>query len=92
MSIIVFDFPQVWYNPHEVILAWDHLISGLMTEPLLSNASNFRHDMVDLTRQSMQEIFHLLYSKLLEVYLEKNSTAIEYPFNICPFISNVREL
>ncbi|XP_046631090.1 alpha-N-acetylglucosaminidase-like isoform X2 [Daphnia pulicaria] len=73
----LWQLPFVWYSPHDVILAWDHLISGLMTEPLLSNASNFRHDMVDLTRQSMQEIFHLLYSKLLEVYLEKNSTAIE---------------
>jgi alpha-N-acetylglucosaminidase len=68
----------VWYNPHDVISAWDLFITGVMTEPSLTNASNFRHDMVDLTRQSMQEIFHLLYSKLLMVYLEKNSTAIGY--------------
>lgn len=66
---------QVWYNPHDVILAWDSLVLAAKAETSLANASNYHHDIVDLTRQSLQEIFHLLYNKLLVVYREKNATA-----------------
>ena len=66
----------MWYNPHDVILAWDAFITGVKIEPTLATASNFRHDMIDLTRQSLQEIFHLLYSKLLIIYWEKDAVAL----------------
>ncbi len=79
----------MWYDPHDVILAWDAFVAGALTEPALSNASNFRHDMIDLTRQSMQEIFHLLYSKLLIVYWKKDAIALGYiTFFIFNFISH----
>lgn len=74
---------QGWYTPHDVILAWDAFVLGVQTEPSLVNASNYRHDIVDLTRQALQEIFHLLYNKLLVVYIEKNITAIGYSFILC---------
>lgn len=67
---------QIWYNPDDVILAWDAFISGAQGEPLLSNASNFRHDLVDLTRQSLQEIFNLFYKKLTIAYSEKNISTV----------------
>ena len=77
----------MWYDARDVILAWDAFITAAQTDPSLSDASNFRHDLVDLSRQSMQEIFDRLYNKLLIVYCEKNTTALAYRFSF--FISHV---
>ena len=71
----------MWYDARDVILAWDAFITAAQTDPSLSDASNFRHDLVDLSRQSMQEIFDRLYNKLLIVYCEKNTTALAYRFS-----------
>ncbi|XP_045023592.1 alpha-N-acetylglucosaminidase-like isoform X2 [Daphnia magna] len=85
--------PPGWYTPHDVILAWDAFVLGVQTEPSLVNASNYRHDIVDLTRQALQEIFHLLYNKLLVVYIEKNITAIgEVGHNMIDLLQDLDDL
>ena len=68
---------QEWYNPDDVILAWDAITSAALSDPSLSNSLNFRHDFVDITRQSVVELFDLSYSKLMAGYCLKNSTALE---------------
>lgn len=68
---------QVLYNPVDVMLAWDAIISAASTESLLTNASNFRYDIVDLSRQSLSELFDLFYSKLVVSYLVKNIKEVQ---------------
>lgn len=68
---------QDWYNPDDVISAWDTITSAALSEPLLQNSLNFRHDFVDITRQSVVELFDLSYSKLLVSYCDKNATALQ---------------
>ena len=65
---------QVWYDPHDVILAWNSFILAA-TDSRLSASANFQHDLIDVTRQAMQELFHLFYSQLVASYLEKNITS-----------------
>lgn len=67
---------QIWYNSRDVILAWDSFIASALTEPMLSEAPNFRHDVIDVTRQSMSEIFSQLYGRLLVTYCGNNVTAL----------------
>jgi len=61
-----------------VILAWDGFIQASSTDPELSKSANFQHDLIDVTRQSIQEMFHFFYSQLVTSYKDKNITAFGY--------------
>lgn len=56
------------------MLAWDSFVQA-STDPELSRVETFRHDLIDVTRQSIQEMFHLFYVQLVTSYKEKNITA-----------------
>jgi len=65
---------QLWYNPDDVILAWDNLCDASF-DAAVSSRATFRHDLVDLSRQSFQEMFQLFYSLLVTAYGEGNAAA-----------------
>lgn len=58
--------PSIWYNSSDVVLAWDLMVNT--TDSRIVENSNFKHDMVDLTRQIFQLKFDDLCSKLIEVF------------------------
>jgi Alpha-N-acetylglucosaminidase (NAGLU) C-terminal domain len=63
----------LWYNPDDVILAWDGFYQASLL-PQLQTVGTFRHDLIDVSRQSLQEIFNMFYTLLVTAYDEKNTT------------------
>ncbi len=55
--------PQVWYNSSDVFLAWDLILN--ITEPKILSNENYKHDVVDVTRQIFQIIFDQFYKKMV---------------------------
>lgn len=66
----------MWYDPDDVIMAWDGFILASYSEDLQLELT-FKHDLVDVSRQSLQEMFHLLYSQLVTAYYDKNATIFQ---------------
>lgn len=64
---------KVWYDPQDVILAWDYFILAT-TEPGFNGTTSitFQHDLIDLTRQALQELFNVYYSKLVTLFQAKD--------------------
>ncbi|XP_066297889.1 alpha-N-acetylglucosaminidase-like [Branchiostoma lanceolatum] len=54
-----------WYKPEDVFSAWDHFVSASNDLGLLDS---FRYDLVDITRQALQEWAYINYQDLMETY------------------------
>jgi hypothetical protein len=65
----------VWYNTTELAVAWDELLSASSE---LHGAANYRHDLVDVTRQVLQVLGGELYSTIVLAYMEGNITQLQY--------------
>lgn len=63
----------VWYNRSDVFEAWRLLLSAA---PALSTSPAFLYDLVDVTRQAVQELVSLYYLEAKNAYLEKNQTTL----------------
>lgn len=63
--------PWIWYNSSDVALAWD-LMLNITDNPILGNL-NFKHDIVDLTRQVFQLKFDDLFEKLIDAFYNQNN-------------------
>ncbi|XP_054708484.1 alpha-N-acetylglucosaminidase-like [Uloborus diversus] len=63
--------PYVWYDPKDVFAAW-RLFVNASEELVISKQKLFRHDLVDVTRQSMQLVMDFLYSKYVQAFRQKN--------------------
>lgn len=61
--------PEVWYDPEEVFVAWDHF---LLAPEKFSGSKLFKYDLVDVTRQSLSLISIALYNQMLDAYTAKN--------------------
>uniref|UniRef100_G1QAQ0 Alpha-N-acetylglucosaminidase n=1 Tax=Myotis lucifugus TaxID=59463 RepID=G1QAQ0_MYOLU len=58
----------VWYNRSDVFEAWRLLLTAT---PTLATSPSFRYDLVDLTRQAVQELVSLYYEEVRTAYLNK---------------------
>ncbi|XP_040851719.1 alpha-N-acetylglucosaminidase-like [Ochotona curzoniae] len=57
-----------WYNRSDVFKAW-HLL--LTAAPALAASPAFRYDLLDITRQALQELVSVYYEKARTAYLAK---------------------
>ncbi|XP_035699107.1 alpha-N-acetylglucosaminidase-like [Branchiostoma floridae] len=54
-----------WYKQEDVFTAWDHFVSASNDLGLMDS---FRYDLVDVTRQALQEWAYIYYQDLMETY------------------------
>ncbi|XP_059854528.1 alpha-N-acetylglucosaminidase [Delphinus delphis] len=59
---------DVWYNRSDVLEAWRLLLTAT---PALASSPAFCYDLVDVTRQAVQELVSLYYEKVRTAYLNK---------------------
>lgn len=59
----------VWYNRSDVFEAWRLLLN---VAPNLTNSLGFRYDLVDITRQAVQELVSLYYEEVKIAYKNKD--------------------
>ncbi|GFG30301.1 hypothetical protein Cfor_01533, partial [Coptotermes formosanus] len=64
----------VWYNTTELAVAWDELLSA---SAQLCSAANYRHDLVDVTRQALQLLGGDLYSTIVAAFKQRNVTCFQ---------------
>lgn len=65
----------MWYNTTELAVAWDELLSA---SAQLCSAANYRHDLVDVTRQALQLLGGDLYSTIVAAFKQRNVTCFQY--------------
>ncbi|CAH1772956.1 unnamed protein product [Owenia fusiformis] len=65
----------VWYDPNDVLMAWDNMIMAAQSKPF-SMSKLFKYDLVDLTRQSLQVISIQKYTDLITAYKNKDQDAL----------------
>ncbi|XP_047564080.1 alpha-N-acetylglucosaminidase [Lutra lutra] len=58
----------VWYNRSAVFEAWRLLLTAT---PTLAKSPTFRYDLLDVTRQAVQELVSLYYTEARTAYLNK---------------------
>ncbi|CAG2113416.1 unnamed protein product, partial [Medioppia subpectinata] len=66
----------LWYKPSDVFNAYKLFINA-STVSQLKNSSTFQYDLVDITRQSLQLAFDVIYAKLVLSYEAKNETELK---------------
>uniref|UniRef100_A0A8C5LA06 Alpha-N-acetylglucosaminidase n=1 Tax=Jaculus jaculus TaxID=51337 RepID=A0A8C5LA06_JACJA len=59
----------VWYNRSDVFEAWRLLLTAA---PNLTNSPAFRYDLLDVTRQAVQELVSLYYEEVKAAYMNKD--------------------
>lgn len=64
----------VWYNTTELAVAWDELLNA---SSQLHSAANYRHDLVDVTRQALQVLGAQLYGTIVDAFTEQNITLLQ---------------
>lgn len=64
---------SVWYNRSSVFEAWRLLLTSA---PSLAASPAFRYDLLDLTRQAVQELVSLYYEEARSAYLSKELTSL----------------
>jgi alpha-N-acetylglucosaminidase len=64
----------VWYNTTELAVAWDELLSA---SSQLHSAANYRHDLVDVTRQALQVLGGDLYGSIVAAFTKRNITLFQ---------------
>jgi hypothetical protein len=65
----------VWYNTTELATAWDELLNA---SSQLHSAANYRHDLVDVTRQALQVLGGDLYNDLTSAFRKGNVSGFQY--------------
>jgi len=66
--------PWVWYNISDIATAWDLLLTAGNE---LQKSLNYRHDLVDVTRQALQIVFDHLYTELIRSFNKKNLVSFQ---------------
>ncbi|XP_021363581.1 alpha-N-acetylglucosaminidase-like isoform X1 [Mizuhopecten yessoensis] len=61
--------PDVWYDPEDLYEAWDNLV--LAADQLCNNSLSM-YDLVDVTRNSLQEISLSFYNSLISAFTHKD--------------------
>ncbi|KAM5273397.1 alpha-N-acetylglucosaminidase [Ctenodactylus gundi] len=63
----------VWYNRSDVFEAWRLLLTAA---PDLTTSPTFRYDLLDVTRQAVQELVSLYYEEVRTAYLNKEIVSL----------------
>ncbi|ELW54978.1 Alpha-N-acetylglucosaminidase [Tupaia chinensis] len=63
----------VWYNRSDVFEAWRLLLTAA---PTLAASPTFRYDLLDVTRQAVQELVSLYYEEARTAYLNKELVSL----------------
>ncbi|KAF7987757.1 hypothetical protein HCN44_003620 [Aphidius gifuensis] len=66
--------PWTWYDKEEMLSAWDNLIKARYGR---GNSSLYKHDIVDITRQSLQLIADDIYENIVDANNKKNITNLK---------------
>ncbi|XP_069126047.1 alpha-N-acetylglucosaminidase-like [Argopecten irradians] len=61
--------PDVWYDVEELYQAWDNFV---LAADQLHNSSLFMYDLVDVTRNCLQELSLTYYNSLVTAFRDKN--------------------
>jgi alpha-N-acetylglucosaminidase len=69
----------VWYNTTELAVAWDELLNA---SSQLHSAANYRHDLVDVTRQALQVLGAQLYGTIVDAFTKQNITLFQYVLSL----------
>jgi alpha-N-acetylglucosaminidase len=64
---------QNWYNISDLLDAWELFLEASVNFP---NNSLFNHDLVDITRQVLQNRADEIYLSIVELYKQKNMTEL----------------
>ncbi|XP_060067038.1 alpha-N-acetylglucosaminidase-like [Ylistrum balloti] len=67
--------PDVWYDPEDLYQAWDNFV---LAATQLSNSSLFVYDLVDVTRNSLQDISLSYYNSLITAFTHKDYTQVSF--------------
>lgn len=65
---------QTWYEREEMLSAWDVFIKARYGR---GNSSLYKHDIVDITRQSLQLIADDIYLNIIDSFTKKNLTSLK---------------
>ena len=60
-------------------MAWDELLSA---SSQLHSAANYRHDLVDVTRQALQVLGGDLYGSIVAAFTKRNITLFQYVLSV----------
>ncbi|KAG8193238.1 hypothetical protein JTE90_005585 [Oedothorax gibbosus] len=66
--------PYIWYDPKDVFVAWSLYINA---SSIASQSELYKHDLVDVTRQSLQLTMDVLYPKVVDAFKKRNLTYLE---------------
>nr|CAD7604254.1 unnamed protein product [Timema genevievae] len=68
------DLLKAWFNVSDVASAWYHLLTA---SPHLESVPTFQHDLVDVTRQVLQNLGTSLYVIIVDAYRSKNISSFQ---------------
>nr|CAD7426836.1 unnamed protein product [Timema monikensis] len=68
------DLLKAWFNVSDVVSAWYHLLAA---SPHLESVPTFQHDLVDVTRQVLQNLGTSLYVIIVDAYRSKNISSFQ---------------
>ncbi|XP_037349611.1 alpha-N-acetylglucosaminidase [Talpa occidentalis] len=63
----------VWYNRSDVFEAWRLLLKAT---PTLATSPTFRYDLLDVTRQAVQDLVSMYYEAVRTAYLQKDLVSL----------------
>lgn len=66
--------PWYWYNTTEFKMVWDGFVNAI---PDLGSSQLFQHDLVDVTRQSLQILGDGYYSRIVQSFQRKNISSFQ---------------
>ncbi|EDV98750.1 alpha-N-acetylglucosaminidase [Drosophila grimshawi] len=71
--------PWIWYNASSVVEAWQLLLAANQTIPVEDDRyALYKHDLVDITRQFLQQSFDQVYVNLKSAYRKSQLARFEY--------------
>lgn len=69
--------PLIWYDVNDVLAAWDLLVNATNVINMDDVSDNYYHDLVDISRQSLQLGFDKVYENLIASYSKNDVLAFE---------------
>lgn len=72
MDLLLIAFFQKWYDSSDLFSAWDSYIASAAS---FRNSTGYLHDLVDITRQSLQVLGDEYYRELRNAYKAKDLSA-----------------
>ena len=64
--------PVVYYDSKEMVQAWLHMTDAAREEPALWTNPAYKHDMLDITREVLENAFKPLYDHIVRTYKANN--------------------